>query len=387
MNVFSLTDLPFRWIQEWDIELQLQNRRIALTLDNFSGHKIEYQPKHITFIYFEPGLTSHIQPLDAGIIRCFKAHYRRLFCLRAIQQDEAEEQDIYKTNLLEAMIMAERAWKDVSSNTIKNCWKHTEIQRPRLPLITLRRPRPPMPANLTAGWDLIVDFATNSWSIPEAHSALQERLGDQYIPSEWDGPLDAALGAEGDVSVALAAISDWRNKWAPDSPPEAPDSPSKAPDSPSDLYEVATIPDEHNDVEEQLLELVRELKDRRRIIGDPSTLDEMLDPIEERVIGDCLDSFEGGNLDSEIVQMVQAKARGDDIEEISSDSDDDEPEVVLPSLKEMIEVCRKLEGDCLLVCKEDALDYVEAVRKLRGHLQKMSGKNAKQTTLEMFFNS
>ena len=33
--------------------------------------------------------------------------------------------------------------------------------------------------------------------------------------------------------------------------------------------------------------------------------------------------------------MVQAKARGN-FEEISSDSDDDEPEVVPPSLKEMI---------------------------------------------------
>ena len=37
--------------------------------------------------------------------------------------------------------------------------------------------------------------------------------------------------------------------------------------------------------------------------------------------------------------------------EIGSDSDDDGPEVVLPSLKEMIEVCWKLEGDCLLVCR------------------------------------
>jgi hypothetical protein len=187
--------------------------------------------------------------------------------------------------------------------------------------------------------------------------------------------------------VALAAINDWRTKWAPDSPPEAPDGPSEAFDSLSDLCEVATIPDEHNDVEEELLDLVRQLKERKRIIGDPSTLDEMLDPIEERVIGDCLDSFEGGDLDSEIIRVVQAKVRGDSVEEIGSDSDSDEPEVVLPSLKEMIEVCRKLEGDCLLVCKEGALDYVETVRRLRGYLQKMSGNSVKQTTLDMFFNS
>src|SRR5258706_15077838 len=148
---YSLTDSLVRWIQAWDIELKLQHRQIALTLDNFSGHKIKYQPKCITFIYFEPGLTSHIQPLDAGIIHSFKAHYQRLFCLHAIWQDDIEEQDIYKTNLLEAMRMAERAWKSVSLTTIKNCWNHTKIQRPRLPIIMLRPPRPPMPANLAAG--------------------------------------------------------------------------------------------------------------------------------------------------------------------------------------------------------------------------------------------
>ena len=69
--------------------------------------------------------------------------------------------------------------------------------------------------------------------------------------------------------------------------------------------------------------------------------------------------------------MVQVKVRGD-IEEISSDSDDDEPEVVPPSLKGMIEACRKLEEDCLLVGTEGALDFIEAGRRLRGHLQKIA---------------
>ena len=126
----SLTYLLFRWIQEWDIQLQLQNRKIALTLDNFSGHYIEYEPKCIKFIYFQPGLTSHVQPLDAGIIHSFKAHYSRLLCLCTIQQDEAEEQDIYNIDILEAMKLAERAWKIVSLSTIKNSWNHTKIQWP-----------------------------------------------------------------------------------------------------------------------------------------------------------------------------------------------------------------------------------------------------------------
>lgn len=242
--------------------------------------------------------------------------------------------------------MAERAWESVSPTTIKNCWNHTEIQRPQLPTITLRHPHPSMPATLAAGWDIVVQFAINSWSIPEAHSALQEHLGDQYVASEWNGPLDCALGAEGDVDAALAALDVWHNQWAPDSPP--------------DLCNVA--PNDQNEVEEQLLDLVSQLKAWRRIAGQPCTLDEMLDPKEEQEIGECLDVIDGGDLG--IVAMVQAKvglATGN-IEVVDSDSNDDNvPEVVPASLKEMIEACQLLKENDLLVCR-DAFDFIEAAR-------------------------
>ena len=105
-----------------------QNRHICLTLDNFSGHYIQYKPRNIQLLYFEPNMTSFIQPLDAGIIRCFKAHYRQEFCLRAIERDELGERELYKINLLEAMLMAREAWKRVDSSTIQHCWNHTKIQ-------------------------------------------------------------------------------------------------------------------------------------------------------------------------------------------------------------------------------------------------------------------
>ncbi len=103
---------------------------------------------------------------------------------------------------------------------------------------------------------------------------------------------------------------------------------------------------------EELLDLVAQLKAWRHIIGQPFTLDKMLDPIEEQEIGECLDSFEGQDLGLEIVGMVQAKVRGDIIEEVSSDSDSDEPEVVPPgapfsqgddrSFKNFIHLCGHL---------------------------------------------
>jgi len=115
----------------------------------------------------------------------------------------------------------------------------------------------------------------------------------------------------------------------------------------------------------------------------------MLDPKEEQEIGECHNVVNGGDL--EIIAMVQSNvglARGDieEIEEIDSDSDDDNLEVVPPSLKEMIEACRMLKENCLLF-GIDSLDLVEGVRGFRGHLQKMRREATKQTTIDMYFNS
>lgn len=83
-----------------------------------------YKPTNIQLKMFKPNMTSFIQPLDAGVICCFKAHYQRAFCLRAIELDKVGEDDIYKINLLEVMLMAKEAWASVSADTIRNCWNH-----------------------------------------------------------------------------------------------------------------------------------------------------------------------------------------------------------------------------------------------------------------------
>jgi len=157
-----------------------------------------------------------------------------------------------------------------------------------------------------------------------------------------------------------------------------------ASDTPSESCEAAETPDEHNKFERELLDLVAQLKDRKRIFGEPCTLDELLDPEEKRKIGENLYSFEGG--DTEIVGVVQQEiglGRGD-IEEINSDND---PEVVPPPLKEMIKMCRTLEKHSMIVCTEGAFEFVKALHKYRGHLQKMSTEGEKQMTLDTFLGS
>ena len=99
------------WIQQWDAELKEKKRKILLFQDNFSGHIVPPNLQSIRVENFEPNLTTHVQPKDQGIIRCFKAHYRKRFIQRAIDHyDEGiTPAEIYDINQLQAMRMAEAA--------------------------------------------------------------------------------------------------------------------------------------------------------------------------------------------------------------------------------------------------------------------------------------
>ncbi|KAJ2996487.1 hypothetical protein NUW54_g7233 [Trametes sanguinea] len=116
------SELFEEWIKLEDAKFRRESRDILLWVDNFSGHEISYKT-NIRLEFFEPNMTSYVQPLDAGIIRCFKAHYRKAFCLRVIEMDDAGEEDIYKINLLEVMMLAKSAWANITPSTIRNCWR------------------------------------------------------------------------------------------------------------------------------------------------------------------------------------------------------------------------------------------------------------------------
>ena len=117
------------WIQQWDRELQAKNQKILLLQDNFSSHIVPPNLQNIRVENFEPNLTAHIQPKDQGIIQCFKAHYHTRFIQRAVNHyDEGTSPaKIYDIDQLEAMRMADTAWNDVDTTTIRNCWRKAGI--------------------------------------------------------------------------------------------------------------------------------------------------------------------------------------------------------------------------------------------------------------------
>lgn len=212
----------FRWVRKFDADMRRKRRKVALTLDNFSGHYIDYEPRNVELVYLEPNLTSHVQPLDGGIIRCVKAHYRRNLSIRALDLDEAGEDDIFKIDLLSTMKLLRESWDEVTPETIQNCWKHVGIT-PRDDEewedvfinadapgsdsdVEMVDPSESDSSILRKAWEVVLPFAESEWTLPQAEEQLELLLGDGYDRKDWEQGLDAVMKAEGDSEMAVKAV-------------------------------------------------------------------------------------------------------------------------------------------------------------------------------------
>ena len=101
-----------------------ENRKILLLLDNCAAHpKLEFS--NIRLIFLPPNCTASLQPMDQGIIRCLKSHYRRRLMVKLLEASDRGEK--FQLSLLDAIHMIAQSWDMVSSDTIRNCFKHSGI--------------------------------------------------------------------------------------------------------------------------------------------------------------------------------------------------------------------------------------------------------------------
>jgi hypothetical protein len=149
-KAWMTTKIYQEWLHDWDEKLRQQGRHILVLQDNFSAHTVPDDLTNIRVENFKPNLTAHVQPNDAGIIHCFKAHYRSKFVSRAIDRydNDIAPALIYKIDQLMAMRLADAAWREVDTTTIWNCWQETgilpevlnhaaEISTPTVPISSL----------------------------------------------------------------------------------------------------------------------------------------------------------------------------------------------------------------------------------------------------------
>ena len=344
-----------RYIQELDITMRLQNRKIVLLIDNFSGHSIEYRPTNIKLEFFAPNMTPFVQPLDAGIIRCLKAHYCALFCQRALELDTIGDEDIFKINIREAMLMAKDAWNAVQPTTIKHCWDHTAIQRDPIMLrIPSRRGHmhEAGQASLEA-WSVLEDLATSRKTLPEAEEALEKVYGSAYKDSIWRPALAAITGSE-TTEDALGELAKFK------------------------AVENSTVNEGNGQmeaVETELMGAVMELKARRRIFGPLPSFEDLVNPPGELEVGENPDVFTS---DADIVEAVRKRVS----EEEDDDSEIEEYSPPRMSRPAMAKLSENLRSVCLGAQVEIGYELSKMLRRFEAQIRTVELQKSTQQRLD-----
>ncbi|XP_069170915.1 jerky protein homolog-like [Procambarus clarkii] len=102
-----------------------QNSKVVLLLDNSSTHPRgdELINGNIIGTFLPPNTTSVIQPMDQGIIKNLKHHYKRMFA-RRLNNQLGTLKDFYKVFTIKSAIWTiASAWDEVKQTTLRNGWK------------------------------------------------------------------------------------------------------------------------------------------------------------------------------------------------------------------------------------------------------------------------
>ena len=121
-------DLFEEWVRKLDTSFRDQDRNVALMIDNSPAHPEIKNLTNINLIFLLPNTTSVLQPMDQGVIRSLKAHYRRKIVRLCIKSVDKNKQ-LPKINILQAMKHLVSSWNAVSEETITNCFKKSNISQ------------------------------------------------------------------------------------------------------------------------------------------------------------------------------------------------------------------------------------------------------------------
>ncbi|XP_065282735.2 tigger transposable element-derived protein 4-like [Dermacentor albipictus] len=110
------------YVRRLDRKFELQNRRVVLCIDNCAAHGHIKNLKAVQLEFMPPNTTAVLQPMDQGVIRNLKLLYRSRVLNRMVLC--AENAKGYNVDLRSAVGMLADAWKAVTQDTIRNCFRH-----------------------------------------------------------------------------------------------------------------------------------------------------------------------------------------------------------------------------------------------------------------------
>ena len=119
------TALFEEWVREINAEFKAKERKVK-TIDNCPAHHEIENLSHVKLIFLPPNTTLVTQPMDQGVIRSLKTHYRKRL-VRVIFSHLDQYKGVPKISLLKAMQLLVSAWNNVSKERATHYFRKANI--------------------------------------------------------------------------------------------------------------------------------------------------------------------------------------------------------------------------------------------------------------------
>jgi hypothetical protein len=113
------------WLMAFNGRMKMQNRHVLLFLDNTTCHP-HIKLSNVRLAWFSPNTTSVSQPVDQGIIRDAKVHYRKLLMqslLANIDSSSSTSELARSVSVLDAVIWISQGVKKLLPETVTKCFE------------------------------------------------------------------------------------------------------------------------------------------------------------------------------------------------------------------------------------------------------------------------
>ncbi|KAJ9272841.1 hypothetical protein DTO212C5_1102 [Paecilomyces variotii] len=168
----------------------MEGRQVVLLMDNFSTHEAAVASirqsddplKNTLVVWLPANSTSKYQPLNQGIIRTWKAYWKRCWVAYLLHKYDSKHDPMATMNILKALRWGIRAWEDdVKDLTIQNCFQKA------LDLRALETN--PSEANITET-ELLADIQVKLARVQIANPSIREIIDINQFLNPLDEKVD-----------------------------------------------------------------------------------------------------------------------------------------------------------------------------------------------------
>lgn len=110
------------YLRGQDRKFRHEKRKVCFIVDNCPSHSTLRDLKAIELIFLPKNTTSHLQPMDAGVIKMLKTQYRTHLMKQKLFAYNTDTP--FEVDLLQALSWLQQSWTGLSATKIANCFAH-----------------------------------------------------------------------------------------------------------------------------------------------------------------------------------------------------------------------------------------------------------------------